>query len=143
MRPVRPAGVTAIVALAAGLAACSSGGSSSGGTGQAGALAAVPQSSAKADVAFYKGKTITWDVPSAPGGSFYTSATVLAPLVGKYLGATVNSVSVPAGATVAGQDQAAAAPNDGLTIGTLNVSADVSNAATKQPGINFDLTQVA
>jgi tripartite-type tricarboxylate transporter receptor subunit TctC len=143
LRPVRLAGITLTVALAAGLAACSSGGSSSGGTSQAGALAAVPQSSAKPDLSFYKGNTITWDVPSAPGASFYTSATVLAPLVGKYLGATVNVVSVPAGATVAGQDQAAAAPNDGLTIGTLNVSANVSNAATKQPGINFDMTKVA
>jgi tripartite-type tricarboxylate transporter receptor subunit TctC len=143
LRPVRLAGVTATVALTVGLAACSNGGSSSGGAGQAGALAAVPQTSAKPDVSFYKGKTITWDVPSAPGASFYTSATVLAPLVGKYLGATVNIVSVPAGATVAGQDQAAAAPNDGLTIGTLNVSANVSNAATKQPGINFDMTKVS
>jgi tripartite-type tricarboxylate transporter receptor subunit TctC len=142
LRPVRVAGITLTVALAAGLAACSSAGGS-GGAGQAGALASVPQSSAKADLAFYKGKTITWDVPSAPGASFYTSATVLAPLVGKYLGATVNIVSVPAGATVAGQDQAAAAPSDGLTIGTLNVSADVSNAATKQPGINFDMTKVS
>jgi tripartite-type tricarboxylate transporter receptor subunit TctC len=142
-RPVRLAGIAVTVALAAALAACSSGGSSSGGTSQAGALAAVPQSSAKPDLSFYKGNTITWDVPSAPGASFYTSATVLAPLVGKYLGATVNIVSVPAGATVAGQDQAAAAPNDGLTIGTLNVSANVSNAATKQPGINFDMTKVA
>jgi tripartite-type tricarboxylate transporter receptor subunit TctC len=142
LKPVRLAGITLTVALAAGLAACSSNGGGSGGAGQTGALAAVPQSAAKADLTFYKGKTITWDVPSAPGASFYTSATVLAPLVGKYLGATVNIVSLPAGATVAGQDQAAAAPNDGLTIGTLNVSADVANAATKQPGINFDMTKV-
>jgi tripartite-type tricarboxylate transporter receptor subunit TctC len=139
---VRVASLTLTAALATGLAACSGSGSS-GGTGQPGALAAVPQSSAKPDLAFYKGKTITWDVPSKPGASFYTSATVLAPLVGKYLGATVNIVSLPAGATVAGQDQAAAAGNDGLTIGTLNVSANVSNAATKQPGINFDMTKVA
>ena len=143
LRPVRLAGIALTVALAAALAACSSGGGGSGGTAQPGALAAVPQSSAKADLSFYKGSTITWDVPSKPGASFYTSATVLAPLVGEYLGATVNIVSVPAGATVAGQDQAAAAPNDGLTIGTLNVSANVSNAATKQPGINFDMTKVA
>jgi tripartite-type tricarboxylate transporter receptor subunit TctC len=143
LRPVRLAGITGTVALAIGLAACSSSGGGSGGAGQTGALASVPASSAKADLSFYKGQTITWDVPSAPGASFYTSATVLAPLVGKYLGATVNIVSVPAGATVAGQDQAAAAPNDGLTIGTLNVSANVSNAATKQPGINFDMTKVS
>lgn len=128
------------VALTAGITACSSGGG--GGGTAAGSLASVPKSS-KPDTAFFKGKTITWDVPSAPGASFYTSATILAPLVGKYLGATVNIVSVPAGATVAGQDQAAAGSKDGLTIGTLNVSANVSNAATKQPGINFDMTKVA
>jgi tripartite-type tricarboxylate transporter receptor subunit TctC len=143
-RPVRIAGITITAALAAGLAACSSGSSagSSTGAGAPGALAAVGGASATPNAAFYKGKTITWDVPSAPGASFYTSATVLAPLVGKYLGATVNVVSVPAGATIAGQDQAAAAPSDGLTIGTLNVSANVTNAATKQPGINFDMTKV-
>jgi tripartite-type tricarboxylate transporter receptor subunit TctC len=142
-RPVRIAGITLAAALAAGLAACSSSSSGAGSTGTAapGALAAVGASAAP-NVSFYKGKTITWDVPSAPGASFYTSATVLAPLVGKYLGATVNIVSIPAGATIAGQDQAAAAPGDGLTIGTLNVSANVTNAATKQPGINFDMTKV-
>ena len=136
-------GVALVAITATLLSACSSkGGSSGGGAASAGATAAT-SAAAVADLDFYKGKTITWDVPSAPGASFYTSATILAPLVGKYLGATVNIVSIPAGATVAGQDQAAAGSKDGLTIGTLNVSANVSNTATKTPGINFDMTKVA
>jgi tripartite-type tricarboxylate transporter receptor subunit TctC len=110
-----------------------------GGTVFTGVAEAAP---AKADVAFYKGKTITWDVPSAPGASFYDSATILAPLVEKYLGATVNIVSIPAGATIAGQDQAAAASPNGLTLGDLNVSANISNKATNVAGINFDETKV-
>jgi tripartite-type tricarboxylate transporter receptor subunit TctC len=110
-----------------------------GGTLLSGVAAASP---AGANLAFYKGKTITWDVPSAPGASFYDSATILAPLVEKYLDATVNIVSIPAGATIAGQDQAAAASPNGLTIGDLNVSANISNKATNVAGINFDETKV-
>lgn len=140
---------TAIAALAlatvaaSALSACASGSDgSSAKKGSAGATA-VTSASVAPDLNFYKGKTITWVAPSAPGASFYTSATILGPLVGKYLGATVNIVSVPAGATVAGQDQAAAAPADGLTIGTLNVSANVTNDASKVAGINFDMTTQA
>ena len=95
-----------------------------------------------ADTAYYKGKTVNWDVPDPPGTGFYTTATILAPVVGKALGATVNIVSIPAGGTIAGQDQAATASADGLTFGSLNVSTDVANAATKQPNINFDITKV-
>jgi tripartite-type tricarboxylate transporter receptor subunit TctC len=99
--------------------------------------------SAAPDTSFYKGKTISWDVPDGPGTGFYDSAAILAPVVGKYLGATVNIVSIPAGGTIAGQDQAAAASNNGLTMGTINVSTDVGNEATKQPGVNFNIQKEA
>jgi tripartite-type tricarboxylate transporter receptor subunit TctC len=114
--------------LAMTASACGTSGSSSG------------SSTAAVDKDFYKGKTITWVVPDPPGSGFYTVPTILAPLIGKYLDAKVNILSVPAGVTIAGQNQAAAAKNDGLTIGTLHVAGNIVNAATKQPGINFDMT---
>jgi tripartite-type tricarboxylate transporter receptor subunit TctC len=117
--------VTAL--LAGGIAACSSGSSGSSATGSADGAS------------FYDGKTITWDVPDPPGTGFYTTATILAPALGKYLHATVNIVSIPAGGTIAGQDQAAAAAPDGLTIGVINASTDVANEATDQPDVNFDM----
>ena len=55
----------------------------------------------------------------------------------------MNIVSIPAGGTIAGQDQAAAAPADGMTIGVINASTDVANAATKQPDVNFDIAKEA
>ena len=69
-----------------GIAACGS--SASGGS--------TTGSSADGK-SFYEGKTITWDVPDPPGTGFYTTATILAPALGKYLNATVNIVSIPAG----------------------------------------------
>ncbi|HEX3959226.1 MAG TPA: tripartite tricarboxylate transporter substrate-binding protein [Trebonia sp.] len=126
-----PAGaVIAAALLATGIAAC---GSSGGSGGSASGTTAADGKS------FYDGKTITWDVPDPPGTGFYTTATILAPALGKYLNATVNIVSIPAGGTIAGQDQAAAAPADGLTIGVINASTDVANEATKQPDVNFDM----
>jgi tripartite-type tricarboxylate transporter receptor subunit TctC len=116
--------IIAAAALVGGIAACGSSASSGSTAG---------------GKSFYDGKTITWDVPDPPGTGFYTTATILAPALGKYLNATVNIVSIPAGGTIAGQDQAAAAPADGLTIGVINASTDVANEATKQPDVNFDI----
>jgi tripartite-type tricarboxylate transporter receptor subunit TctC len=128
-----PAGAALAAVLLAGIAACSSSGGSAGGS---------TSSSASYSKSYYSGKTITWDVPDPPGTGFYTTATILAPALGKYLGATVNIVSIPAGGTIAGQDQAASAPADGMTIGVINASTDVANEATKQPDVNFDISKV-
>jgi tripartite-type tricarboxylate transporter receptor subunit TctC len=114
---------------------CSSSGTSSPTSGKTAQAAA----NTTPDLAFYQGKTVTWDVPTPPGSAFYSTAVILAPKLGAYLHATVNVVSIPAGATIAGQDQAAAAPADGLTIGDLNLSVDVTDLATKVPTVNFDI----
>lgn len=128
----RPWTAAALVLVSLALAAC---------TSRGGSASSADSSSSGPDLAFYRGQTITWDVPDPPGTGFYDTAAILAPALGKYLHATVNTVSIPAGATVAGQDQAAVASPNGLTFGTMNISADVSNAATKQPNVNFDITK--
>jgi tripartite-type tricarboxylate transporter receptor subunit TctC len=124
-----------VLAASAVVAGCSSSGTGSTTSGHAAQAAA----DSAPDLAFYKGKTVTWDVPTPPGSAFYSTAVVLAPKLGTYLHATVNIVSIPAGATIAGQDQAAAAPADGLTVGDLNLSVDVTDLATKQPTVNFNI----
>src|ERR1700743_1138877 len=93
LRPGTQAGAAiAAILLAGGLAACSSG--SSGGSAS---------STGTEGKSFYSGKTITWDVPDPPGTGFYTTATILAPALGRYLNATVNIVSIPAGGEIEGQ----------------------------------------
>jgi tripartite-type tricarboxylate transporter receptor subunit TctC len=124
-----------LIATSAVIAGCATDGSSSSNSGPALQAAA----STAPDLAFYKGKTVTWDVPTPPGSAFYSTAVILQPRLESYLHATVNIVSIPAGATIAGQDQAAAAPADGLTIGDLNLSVDVTDLATKVPTVNFNI----
>jgi tripartite-type tricarboxylate transporter receptor subunit TctC len=136
LRHGTPAGAALAAVLLASIAACSS----SSSTGSSGGSTSSGGADGKS---FYSGKTITWDVPDPPGTGFYTTATILGPALGKYLNATVNIVSIPAGGTIAGQDQAAAAPADGMTIGVINASTDVANAATKQPDVNFDVAKEA
>lgn len=87
---------------------------------------------------FYKGKTITYVIPAAPGGGYYAFGSTITPFLAQYLGATVNDEVIPQGSTLPGQDAAAAAHPDGLTIGEIGISADVSVIFTGIPGLNFN-----
>lgn len=115
--------------VAIGVAACSSGGSSASGGG----------SSSNDSAAFYKGKTIRWIIPEAPGTSFYEEAQVVGPVVASYLHAKITLTSVATGNGSVGEDQFAASKPDGLTIGSMIASTDVSNKLTNTPGINFSI----
>jgi tripartite-type tricarboxylate transporter receptor subunit TctC len=117
------------------VSACSSGGSSGGSSG----AAASGSASGGADVSYFHGKTITLVAPDNPGGSFDEYSRIIAPLMGKYLGATVNVENVPAGNTVVGQNTVAHAQPNGLTIGWLNSIEDVSfSIGAGSGGVNFD-----
>lgn len=100
--------------------------------------AAAPSPTGKA---FFAGKTITFISPDKPGGQSDTLMRVIAPSVAKYLGATVQVTNVATGGTVPGQDQAAAAPPDGLTVGVEHVSKDVYAKAIGKPTVDFPLDQ--
>jgi tripartite-type tricarboxylate transporter receptor subunit TctC len=128
----RAVAASGALALALAATACANSGSSSSG---------AAAGSGGADTAYFAGKTITWIIPQAPGGSFYSSAEIVAPLVGKYLHATVHLESIPTAATITGQNETAAASPDGLTIGTLSIGDDVSNSIQGLPGVNFDLSK--
>lgn len=87
---------------------------------------------------YYKGQTITFISPVSTGGGFDLVARNIAPVMGIYLHANVNVEDVPAGNTIAGQDQLAGSTPNGLTIGELNIGADVDNQLTHTPGLNFN-----
>lgn len=110
------------------LAACASGPASSGsGSGSAGGAAD------------FQGKTITLIAPDKPGGSYDAYARLFAPYLGQVLGATVNVENVAGAGTLQGSNQLAAASPNGLTIGMVNVGADIASKVEGQPGQDFDL----
>ena len=77
---------------------------------------AVSQTKEKAET-FYKGKTLKFNVPWAPGGSGDIWARVLAPHLGKHTGAKVIVENVPgAGGLVGGTQLYSLTKPDGLTI---------------------------
>jgi tripartite-type tricarboxylate transporter receptor subunit TctC len=122
----------AVVALAA---ACSSSGSS-GSSGSGG-------SGGSTEASAFKGKTITLIAPDAPGGSYDSYARLFAPYIGQELGATVNVENVDGGGTLDGTNQMAAASNNGLTIGMVNVGGDVASKVESQPSLHDDVTKFA
>jgi tripartite-type tricarboxylate transporter receptor subunit TctC len=113
------------------VSACSSGGSS--GAPASGSGSGGP------DVSYFHGKTITMIAPDNPGGSFDQWSRLIAPAMGKYLGATVNVENIPAGNTVVGQNTLAHSQPNGLTIGWMNAIEDVSfSIGAGSGGVNFD-----
>jgi tripartite-type tricarboxylate transporter receptor subunit TctC len=96
----------------------------------------------QAGLDFYKGKTITFISPSRPGGGIDSQVRALAPYLGTYLHAAVRVESIPAGNTIGGQNAAAAARPDGLTLGYLNTLNDLEHVVTNTPGLSFNVEDV-
>jgi tripartite-type tricarboxylate transporter receptor subunit TctC len=122
---------TAAVASAAVLAACGTSSASGSGSGSGGGAS------------YFKGKTITLIAPDKPGGSYDSYARLFAPYVGQELGATINVENVGGAGTIQGSNQMAAASPDGLTIGMVNVGADIASLVEKQPGQSFDMNKLS
>ncbi len=121
------------------LAACGSSSTSSSSKSSTSSSASGTASAA----AYFKGKTITIIAPDSPGGDFDLYARIIAPALGKDLGATVNVENVPGAATIVGTNQMAAAAPNGLTLGMIDTSADIGSLIQKKPGQNFDLTKLS
>lgn len=122
----------AAVASVAMLAAC--GTSSGSGSSSPGAPGGA---------SYFKGKTITLISPDKPGGSYDAYARLFAPYVGQELGATINVEDVAGAGTVEGSNEMAAASPNGLTIGMVNVGADVAGLVEKQPGESFQMNKLS
>jgi tripartite-type tricarboxylate transporter receptor subunit TctC len=124
----RLAALAAAAASVVALAACQSSTAASGSSGSSGGGAAD-----------FKGKTITLIAPDSPGGSYDSYARLFAPYLGQELGATVNVENIAGAGTLQGSNQLAAASPNGLTIGMVNVGADIAGKVEKQPGQSFNL----
>lgn len=125
------------------LAACGSGSTSSSSTSSSSSGSTATTSATAAAAAYFKGKTITLIAPDNPGGDFDLYARIVAPALGKYLGATVNVENVNGGGTVVGTNQMAAAKPNGLTLGVVNFGGDEASLIEKKTGQNFNLAKLS
>jgi tripartite-type tricarboxylate transporter receptor subunit TctC len=92
---------------------------------------------------FFKGKTITYIVATAPGGGYDTYARLIARYMNKYLpNSKVIIRNIPGAGHVVGTNTLYAAAPDGLTIGTFNTGL-IYLQLVKDPGIRFDLSKMS
>jgi putative tricarboxylic transport membrane protein len=92
---------------------------------------------------FYKGKTITYIVATAPGGGYDTYGRLVARYMNKYLpDSKVIVRNVPGAGHVIGANTIYAARPDGLTIGTFNTGL-IYLQLLHEPGVRFDLAQMS
>jgi tripartite-type tricarboxylate transporter receptor subunit TctC len=122
----------AIAAAAVMIAGCSS--SSGSGSASSGATG-----SASANLAFFKGKTITYIVSSKPGNGQGGQILAMKPYLEKYLGATINIQYSEAGSNTVGQNEVEAANPDGLTMGDLLITSDLTAVFQQNSTLSFKM----
>jgi tripartite-type tricarboxylate transporter receptor subunit TctC len=136
---VRSHAARKIAVLGYGAVACAVviGASACGGSGGSGG-----NSNAQGGGSYCAGKTVTFISPDAPGAQDDTIMRAAAAGMGKVLNCTTKVTNVPQGSTIPGQDEAAGAAPDGLTIGYLNIASDLDAKSAGTPGVNFSETGV-
>ncbi len=78
--------------------------------GSAASTTAKQPTALQKGLAFYKGKTVTFIIPSAVGGSVDQLGRDVGAEMGQYLHATFNYENIPTGNLIPGQDTLAASP---------------------------------
>lgn len=115
-------------------------------TALAGALAGFAlagPASAQDGVAFYKGKTVTYIVATAPGGGYDTYGRLVAEYMQRYLpGSTFVVRNMPGAGHLIGTNAIYASKPDGLTLGTFNTGL-IYNQLIGQEGVKFDLSKMS
>jgi tripartite-type tricarboxylate transporter receptor subunit TctC len=92
---------------------------------------------------FYKGKTITYIVSTAPGGGYDLYGRLSAEYMQKYLpGSTFVVKNIPGAGHLIGANTIYASKADGLTIGTFNTGL-IYNQLIQREGVHFDLTKMS
>src|SRR6478735_8493929 len=85
------------------------------------AVLAAGAASAQTGADFYKGKTVTYIVSTAPGGGYDLYGRLVAEFMQKYLpGSTFVVKNLPGAGHLVGTNTIYASRPDGLTIGTFN-----------------------
>jgi tripartite-type tricarboxylate transporter receptor subunit TctC len=92
---------------------------------------------------FYKGKSVTYIVSTAPGGGYDLYGRLIAEYMQKYLpGSTFVVKNVPGAGHLIGTNTIYASKPDGLTIGTFNTGL-IYNQLIGAEGVKFDLTKMS
>jgi tripartite-type tricarboxylate transporter receptor subunit TctC len=92
---------------------------------------------------FYKGKTVTYIVATAPGGGYDTNGRLITEFMQKHLpGSTFVVQNMPGAGHLIGTNYIYASDPDGLTFGTFNTGLIYGQLAG-DPGIKFDLTKMS
>jgi tripartite-type tricarboxylate transporter receptor subunit TctC len=103
----------------------------------------VSAGSAQSGPDYFKGKTVTYIVSTAPGGGYDTYGRLVAEFMQKYLpGSTFVVKNVPGAGDLIGANTIALSKPDGLTIGTFNTGL-IYNQLIDHPGVRFDLTKMS
>src|SRR3954465_11214105 len=101
-------------------------------------LAASHPSVAQEAADFFKGKTVTYIVSTAPGGGYDTYGRLVAEYMQRNLpGSTFVVKNVPGAGHMIGANTIYASKADGLTIGTFNTGL-IYNQLIQAEGVKFD-----
>ncbi len=106
-------------------------------------VAGGPACSQTNEADFYKGKTVRLIVGYGPGGGYDAYARMIAPYIGKTLGANVIVENQPGAGGVKALNVIAAGVPDGLNIMIVNGLGAAFSQLTDQPGVRFDLGKLA
>src|SRR5918997_448776 len=113
------------------------------GLAAAALAAATLPAQAQQGADFYKGKTVTYIVATAPGGGYDTYARLIADYMQKYLpGSTFVVKNMPGAGHLIGANAIYASEPDGLTIGTFNTGL-IYNQLVGLENANFDLAKMS
>jgi tripartite-type tricarboxylate transporter receptor subunit TctC len=92
---------------------------------------------------FFKGKTVTYIVATAPGGGYDVAGRLVAEYMQKYLpGSTFVVRNLPGAGHIVGTNTIYASKPDGLTIGTFNTGL-IYNQLVNAEGVKFDLAKMS
>ena len=91
--------------------------------------------------AFYDGRSIRWIIPYSPGGGYDEYARLISPYLEKYTGARVDIYNTPGAGGLRGANELYGAPKTGLTIGSLNGSAMVTNELAEMRGVDYKMNE--
>src|ERR1700752_602201 len=92
---------------------------------------------------FFKGRTVTYIVATAPGGGYDLYGRLVSEFMQRYLpGSTFVVKNVPGAGHLIGANTIYASRADGLTIGTFNTGL-LYNQIVKLDGVQFDLEKMS
>jgi tripartite-type tricarboxylate transporter receptor subunit TctC len=98
---------------------------------------------AQAPAEFYKGKTLTYVVATAPGGGYDNYGRLISEFMHKNMpGTTVIVKNMPGAGHLIGANFIYSAKPDGLTVGTFNTGL-IYNQLIDRQGIKLDLTKMS